>query len=310
MPVESIGTPGLWAAFLGLVLALLALDLGVFHRSAHAVTIKEAATWSVVWVAVSLAFNGFVYYQFGPDRALEFTTGYLLEKALAVDNIFVFVAVFGYFAVPSTLQHRVLFWGILGALLMRGGFIGIGSVLIAKFHWILYVFGGLLVITALKMMFGSEEEVHPERNPVLRVFRRFVPVTSEFHGARFTIVKEGKRFATPLLVVLTVIEVSDLIFAVDSIPAIFAVTTDPFIVFTSNIFAILGLRSMYFLLAGVIDKFHYLKQGLAFVLLFVGTKMLIMDVYKIPIAVSLGVVAALIAGSVGLSLLKPKKQAE
>ncbi|MBL8802841.1 MAG: TerC family protein [Planctomycetes bacterium] len=310
MPVESIGTPGLWAAFLGLVLALLALDLGVFHRSAHAVTIKEAAIWSVVWVAVSLAFNGFVYYQFGPDRALEFTTGYLLEKALAVDNIFVFVAVFGYFAVPSTLQHRVLFWGILGALLMRGGFIGIGSVLIAKFHWILYVFGGLLVITALKMMFGSEEEVHPERNPVLRVFRRFVPVTSEFHGARFTIVKEGKRFATPLLVVLTVIEVSDLIFAVDSIPAIFAVTTDPFIVFTSNIFAILGLRSMYFLLAGVIDKFHYLKQGLAFVLLFVGTKMLIMDVYKIPIAVSLGVVAALIAGSIALSLLKPKKQAE
>ena len=310
MPVESIGTPGLWAAFMGLVLALLALDLGVFHRSAHAVTIKEAAIWSVVWVVVSLAFNGFVLYQFGPDRALEFANGYLLEKALAVDNIFVFVAVFGYFAVPSTLQHRVLFWGILGALFMRGGFIGIGSVLIAKFHWILYVFGGLLVITALKMMFGSEEEVDPERNPVLRVFRRFVPVTSEFHGARFTVVKEGKRFATPLLVVLTVIEVSDLIFAVDSIPAIFSVTTDPFIVFTSNICAILGLRSMYFLLAGVIDKFHYLKQGLAFVLLFVGVKMLIMDVYKIPTAVSLGVVAALIAGSIGLSLLKPKPLAK
>ncbi len=310
MPIESVGTPAMWAGFLGLVLALLALDLGVFHRSAHAVTIKEAAIWSVVWVTVSLAFNGLVYHWFGPDRALEFATGYLLEKALAVDNIFVFVAVFAYFGVPSTLQHRVLFWGILGALFMRGGFIGIGAVLISKFHWVLYVFGGLLVLTALKMMFGGEEEIHPERNPVLRLFRRFVPVTSEFHGAKFTVVKEGKRFATPLLVVLTVIEVSDLIFAVDSIPAIFAVTTDPFIVFTSNIFAILGLRSMYFLLAGVIEKFHYLKQGLAFVLLFVGVKMLIMDIYKIPIGVSLGVVAALIGGSIALSLLKPKAKAE
>ncbi len=308
MFTDSVGTPAMWAGFLGLVLALLALDLGVFHRSAHAVTIKEAAIWSVVWVTVSLGFNGLVYHWFGPDRALEFATGYLLEKALAVDNIFVFVAVFAYFGVSNTLQHRVLFWGILGALFMRGGFIGIGAVLIAKFHWVLYVFGGLLVLTALKMMFGGDEEIHPERNPVLRLFRRFVPVTSEFHGPKFTVVKDGKRFATPLLVVLAVIEVSDLIFAVDSIPAIFAVTTDPFIVFTSNIFAILGLRSMYFLLAGVIEKFHFLKQGLAFVLLFVGAKMLIMDLYKIPIGVSLGVVAALIGGSIALSLLRPKVQ--
>lgn len=310
MPIESVGTPAMWAGFLGLVLALLALDLGVFHRSAHAVGIKEAAIWSVVWVGVSLAFNGLVYYWFGPDRALEFTTGYLLEKALAVDNIFVFVAVFSYFAVPATLQHRVLFWGILGALVMRGGFIGIGAVLISRFHWVLYIFGVLLVITAFKMMFGSTEEIHPERNPVLKLFRRFVPVTSEFHGPKFTVLKDGKRYATPLLVVLTLIEVSDVIFAVDSIPAIFAVTTDPFIVFTSNIFAILGLRSMYFLLAGVIEKFHYLQQGLAIVLLFVGVKMLIVDFYKIPIAASLGVVAALIGGSVALSLLKPKAKAE
>jgi len=307
MPVESVGTPAMWAGFLGLVFALLALDLGVFHRSAHAVTVKEAAIWSIVWVSLSLVFNGVLYVAFGKQHALEFATGYLLEKALAVDNIFVFVAVFSYFAVPAVVQHRVLFWGILGALLMRGAFIGMGALLVSRFHWTLYVFGVLLVISAWKMMFGGDEEIHPERNPVLKLFRRFVPVTSDFDGAHFVVKRDGRRFATPLLVVLVVIEVSDLIFAVDSIPAIFAVTTDPFLVFTSNIFAILGLRSMYFLLAGVIQKFHYLQQGLALVLLFVGVKMLIADLYHVSTAASLGVVAALIAGAVGLSLLRPKR---
>ncbi len=305
--MESVGTPALWAGFIAFVVALLALDLGVFHRNAHEVTLKEAGIWSVVWISLALAFNGLVVHWFGPERGLEFLTGYLIEKALAVDNIFVFYAIFGYFAVPAVYQHRVLFWGVLGALAMRAIFIFAGAALLAKFHWLLYVFGAILILTAIKLFVVADEGIHPERNPVYRLFRRFLPTVSEYHGSKFTIVKDGKRYATPLLVVLVLVEWTDLVFAVDSIPAIFAVTSDPFIVFTSNIFAILGLRSLFFLLQGVIGRFHLLKPALAAVLLFVGSKMLLIDLYKIPISASLGVVAGLIALGVIGSLLIPAK---
>jgi tellurite resistance protein TerC len=245
---------------------------------------------------------------FGPERGLEFLTGYLIEKALAVDNIFVFYAIFAYFAVPAAYQHRVLFWGILGALVMRAIFIFAGAALLREFHWLMYVFGAILLATAVKLLLMSEEGIHPEKNAVYRLFRRLVPSVPEYHGSRFTVVKAGKRYATPLLAVLVLVEWTDLVFAVDSIPAIFAVTSDPFIVFTSNIFAILGLRSMFFLLSGVIGQFHLLKPSLAIVLAFVGTKMLLVDVYKIPIGVSLGVIALLISVGVVGSLVFPKRE--
>ncbi len=309
--MESIGTPALWAGFIAFVLALLALDLGVFHRTAHAVTVKEAAIWSAVWVGLALSFNALVLHWFGPQRGLEFLTGYLIEKALAVDNIFVFYAIFAYFAVPAAYQHRVLFWGVLGALVMRAVFIFAGAALLAKFHWVIYVFGGILVFTGIKLLTMPEDGIHPERNPAYRLLKRFIPAVSEYHGSRFTIVQDGKRYATPLLIVLLLIEWTDLVFAVDSIPAIFAVTKDPFIVFTSNIFAILGLRSLFFLLQGVIGRFHLLKPALAAVLLFVGAKMLLIDFVKLPIALSLGVVAGLIAlGVVASLVIPPPKPAE
>jgi tellurite resistance protein TerC len=308
--METVGSPLLWAGFVGFVLALLALDLGVFHRQAHEVTAREAAVWSAVWIGLALAFNGLVVHWFGPERGLEFLTGYLIEKALAVDNIFVFYAIFAYFAVPASLQHRVLFWGVLGALVMRAVFILLGAALIAKFHWVMYVFGAILLVTAVKLVAMSEEGFHPERNRVYRLFRRVLPAVGEYHGSRFTVVREGKRHATPLLVVLVLIEWSDLVFAVDSIPAIFAVTSDPFIVFTSNICAILGLRSLFFLLASVLGRFHLLKPALAAVLAFVGAKMLLLDVVEIPIGASLGVVAGLIALGVVGSLLFPRRLAE
>ncbi|RIL05679.1 MAG: hypothetical protein DCC71_09550 [Proteobacteria bacterium] len=309
LEIASVGTPGLWLGFTAFVLAMLALDLGVFHRTAHEVTIREAAVWSAVWVSLAAAFGALVHAWFGPQRGLEFATGYLIEKALAVDNIFVFYAIFAYFSVPAAYQHRVLFWGVLGALVMRAGFIFAGAALIAKFHWVLYVFGAILVVTAIKLFLMKEEGIHPEQNAVYRLFRRFAPCVPRYHGSHFTVVENGRRYATPLLAVLVLIEWSDLVFAVDSIPAIFAVTRDPFIVYTSNIFAILGLRSMFFLLSGVIGKFHLLKPALATVLAFVGTKMLLLDVYPIPIAVSLGVVASLIAIGVVGSLLVPKREA-
>ena len=305
--METVGTPALWFGFIAFVLALLALDLGVFHRNAHAVTVKEAATWSAIWVALSLAFNALVVHWFGAERGLEFLTGYLIEKALAVDNIFVFYAIFAYFAVPAAYQHRVLFWGVLGALVMRAIFIFAGAALLAQFHWVMYVFGAILVITAIKLFTMPDDGIHPERNPVYKLMRRILPAVNEYHGARFTIVQQGKRYATPLLIVLLLIEWTDLVFAVDSIPAIFAITSDPFIVFTSNIFAILGLRSLFFLLQGVIGKFHLLKPALAAVLLFVGGKMLLIDVVKLPIALSLGVVAGLIALGVVASLVIPPR---
>jgi tellurite resistance protein TerC len=307
MGIESVGTPGLWIGFTIFVLAMLALDLGVFHRRAHAISIKEALLWSIVWMALAFTFNAGVYSWFGATRGLEFLTGYLIEKALAVDNIFVFAVIFSYFGVPVAYQHRVLFWGILGALVLRAIFIVLGAALLQKFHWVIYIFGAFLILTGIKLLLQRDDEIHPERNSIFRLFKRMVRSVSEYHGGQFFLSKNGKWYATPLLLVLVSIEVTDVIFALDSIPAIFAVTSDPFIVYTSNIFAILGLRSLYFLLAGVMHKFQYLKIGLALVLAFVGTKMVLADIYKIPIAASLGVVAALITGSVILSLWRSEK---
>ena len=308
MNIETVGTPALWIGFIAFVLAMLALDLGVFNRKAHEVHTREALAWSVVWIGLSLLFNVGIYIWFGPERALEFLTGYLIEKALSVDNLFVFIVLFSYFAVPAQLQHRVLFWGILGALIMRALFILIGTALIQKFHWIIYLFGAFLVFTGIKLLAHREGEVHPERNPVLRLFRRVVRAVPDYRGARFTVKEAGRWYATPLLMVLVVLEATDIVFAVDSIPAIFAITTDPFIVFTSNIFAILGLRALYFLLARMMVKFHYLKMGLGLVLAFVGAKMLLADVVKVPIALSLGIVGALLTLSVVASLLFPAKE--
>jgi tellurite resistance protein TerC len=308
MPFETVGTPLLWAGFIAFVLAMLFVDLGVFHRKAHEVSLKEASLWSAVWVALAIVFNALVYVWFGPERALEFSAGYLIEKALAVDNIFVFVVIFSAFAVPAIYQHRILFWGVLGALVMRAVFILLGGAFLQRFHWAIYVFGAILAATGIKLMFQRNQELHPERNPLVKAFQRFFPVTHELEGDKFTVLRDrnGKlrRYATPLLLALVAVEVTDVIFAVDSIPAIFAITSDPFIVFTSNIFAILGLRSLYFLLAGVITKFVYLKPGLAVILVFVGAKMLLTDIYKIPIGVSLGVIAGILGLSVAASLLK------
>jgi tellurite resistance protein TerC len=306
MNTVSIGTPTLWVGFTVFVLAMLALDLGVFQRKAHAIRMREALVWSVVWIGLAFCFNAGVYFWFGHERALEFLTGYLIEKALSVDNLFVFLVLFSYFAVPAPLQHRVLFWGIIGALIMRAGFIMAGAALIQEFHWVIYIFGAFLVFTGIKLLAARESgDIHPERNWVLRLFRRIVPSVSDYQGSRFSIKKAGRRYATPLLMVLVAIEATDIVFAVDSIPAIFAVTTDPFIVFTSNIFAILGLRALYFLLAGMLGKFRYLKVGLGLVLVFVGAKMLLAGVCHVPIAVSLGVVAGLLGLSVAASLLFP-----
>jgi tellurite resistance protein TerC len=310
MPFETVGSPALWAGFLLLVVALLAVDLGLFHRQAHAVSAKEAGIWTAVWVSLAVVFNIGVYVWLGPGPGLEFTTGYLIEKALSVDNIFVFVIVFSAFGVPAMYQHRVLFWGIFGALVMRAAFIFAGGAFIQRFHWAIYVFGGVLAVTGFKLLFQKEQEIHPERNPLVRLFQRIVPVTHEPSQGKFWLRKDGRWFATPLFLALVSVEITDLVFAVDSIPAVFAITTDPFIVFTSNIFAILGLRSLYFLLASVITKFSYLKTGLALVLLFVGAKMLMMDFYKLPTVVSLAVIAVILAGSILLSLMRMPREAD
>ena len=306
MDLPSIGTPGLWIGFTLFVLALLALDLGVFHRRAHEVRFREALAWNVVWIVLALLFNGWIYWQFGANRGLEFLTGYLIERALAVDNIFIFLVVFSTFAVPAVYQYRVLFWGILGALVLRAVFILLGAALLAAFHWVMYAFGGFLVLTSIKLLLAANGGVHPERNVLFRLFKRLVPSVSDYHGARFTIVKAGRRCATPLLLVLICIETADLVFALDSIPAIFAVTRDPFIVYTSNIFAILGLRAMFFLVAGMIRRVAYLNIGLAAVLSFVGVKMLLTDVYEISTLTSLGVIAVVLALAVVVSWLWPR----
>jgi tellurite resistance protein TerC len=299
-----------WLGFTAFVLAMLALDLGVFHRKAHEVSTREAAAWSAVWVALALTFGYGVHRFMGADAGLQFLTGYLVEKALSVDNVFVFVLVFSYFRVPARYQHRVLFWGILGALVMRGAMIAAGAALLHRFHWVVYVFGAFLVLTGVRMARQAEHAIDPERNPVIRLVRRLLPVARSYHGQQFFAREAGRLVATPLFVVLAFVETTDLIFAVDSIPAVFAVTTDPFLVYTSNVFAILGLRALYFLLAGVIHRFHFLKQGLAAVLVFVGAKMLLADVVEVPVGISLGVIGAVLGTSVAASLLFPKEAAE
>ena len=298
----------LWIGFNAFILIMLALDLGVFHRKAHVVTIKESLTWTGIWVAMALIFNLGIAHYMGNDKALEFFTGYVIEKSLSVDNVFVIALLFSYFAVPTLYQHKVLFWGILGALVMRAAMIALGAKLITEFAWIIYIFGAFLILTGIKMIVKREEEIHPERNPMVRLFKRFMPVTSDYRGDKFFVRENGIRMATPLFVVLLLVEFTDLIFAVDSIPAIFAVTKDPFIVYTSNVFAILGLRSLYFALSGVLDKFHYLKVGLGVVLSFVGVKMLLAhSPWKIDTLVSLGVIVIVLAASVVASLVWPKK---
>jgi tellurite resistance protein TerC len=300
-------TVWLWVGFNLFILAMLALDLGVFHRKSHVVSLKESLGWTFTWVALAMVFNAGVWKFAGSAKALEFFTGYVIEKSLSVDNVFVFALLFSYFAVPLKYQHKVLFWGILGALIMRAIMIGLGAVLIARFSWIIYIFGAFLILTGLKMILKREEEIHPERNPAVKLFRRLMPVTKDYCGDKFFVRQDGLLMATPLFLVLLLVEFTDLIFAVDSIPAIFAVTTDPFIVYTSNVFAILGLRSLYFALAGVMDKFHYLKLGLGVVLLFVGVKMLLAhSPYKIDTLVSLGVIVGVLAVSVVASLLRPR----
>src|SRR5215204_1379991 len=319
-----------YAGFVGLVLVLLAVDLGIFHRKAHAVGFREAATWSVVWITLSLIFN-FLLYQyalwkfpqdprlmaipgFDPNAeawrvSLEFLTGYVIEKSLSVDNIFVFVMVFSYFAIPAKYQHRVLFYGILGALIFRGIFVALGAALM-QYHWVVIVFGVFLIFSGLKIFFTKEKEVDPDKNLLIRLLRRLIPVTQDLQGAKFFTVENGKRLATPLLVALVFLEATDIVFAVDSVPAIFAFTSEPMIVFTSNIFAILGLRALYFMLAGAVEKFHLLRYGLGTVLAFVGLKMVwLNDLFdgKFPITVSLAIIGAIIGASVVLSLLFPRK---
>jgi tellurite resistance protein TerC len=294
--------PWVWVAFVGFIVGLLVLDLIVFHRQAHAVSLREATAWSVVWVALGLAFGGLVWAWQGGTAAGEYLAGYLIEKSLSVDNIFVFALIFAYFAVPAAYQHRVLFWGVFGAIVFRAVFIAAGAALLSTFHWILYLFGAFLVLTGVKMARHHDEAVHPERNPALRLLGRLLPITPAYHGARLLVRHEGRLWATPLLAVLVVVETTDVIFAVDSIPAIFAVTRDPFLVFTSNAFAILGLRALYFLLAGMMSHFVYLKVGLGALLVFVGGKMLLSDVYHVPIWASLLVIAAILTTAVLASL--------
>jgi tellurite resistance protein TerC len=289
------------------VIAMLALDLGVLHRHAHAVSLKEAVTWSLVWITLALTFNLGVYFWRGSETALEFLAGYLIEKSLSVDNIFVFVLLFAAFGVPATSQHRVLFWGVLGALVMRGVLILVGSVLIQEFHWIIYLFGAFLILTGVRMALHDPAEQHPENNPLIGFFRRFLPLTQTYAHDRFFVRQAGRLLATPLLLVLVAVESTDLLFAVDSIPAVFAVTTDPFIVYTSNVFAILGLRALYFVFATVVNQFYYLRHGLSVILTFVGAKMLLADVYKIPIGVSLSVIAGVLVVAVAASFWRARR---
>ena len=305
----------LFIAFNAGVLAVLAIDLGIFNKKAHAATVREAATWSAVWIALSLGFAELILHLYGKEPALEFVTGYLIEYSLSIDNIFVIVLIFSYFRIPEKYQHRVLFWGIIGALVMRGAMIGAGTLLIQRFHWIIYVFGAFLIFTGIRMATHDEADIEPEANPILRLVRRILPITHDYRGQEFFVREPPTRgappaiMATPLFVVLILVETTDLIFAVDSIPAIFAVTRDPFIVYTSNVCAILGLRSLYFLLAGVINKFHLLKLGIAAVLTFVGVKMLLSGNYEIPIHVSLVVIVGILAVSVIASIAFPREGA-
>lgn len=300
----------LWGCFSVFVLGMLALDLGVFHRNSHEVKVKEALTWTAVWITLAMIFNIFVYYYFDKEKALEFFTAYVIEKSLSVDNIFVMIMIFSYFNVPNQYQHKVLFWGILGALVMRVIFIFAGIELIHKFHWLIYIFGGFLVFTGVKMVTSGEAQLQPEKNPLVKLARKLFSVTESFEGDKFFVKRAGKTLATPLFIVVILIEGTDLIFAVDSIPAILAISEDPFIVFTSNVFAILGLRSLYFALSGIEKYFQYLKYGLATILVFVGAKMCLADLVKIPVEISLIVIVFILTISMLASVIfkRPESQ--
>lgn len=297
-----------WVGFLAFVILLLAIDLGVFHRKSHEVKIKEALIWSAIWITLALIFNYGVYIFMGKEKALEFLTGYLIEKSLSVDNLFVFIMLFTFFNVNPKYQHKVLFWGILGALIMRAFFIFAGVALINKFHWIIYIFGAFLVFTGIKMLFHKDEKIEPDKNPLVKLFKKIFPLTENMHGSKFFVRINAKTFATPLFIVLLIIEFTDLIFAVDSIPAILAISSDTFIIFTSNVFAILGLRALYFALAGITKYFHYLKYGLSAILVFVGVKMVIVGFYKIPIVYSLLTILGILVVSVITSIIIPQKE--
>ena len=296
-----------WIAFAVIVLVLLVLDMKVFHKRAHVITIKESLLWTAFWISLSLLAGLGIYLWQGHGPALDFLTCYLIEKSLSVDNLFVFLMIFSYFSVAPAYQHKVLFWGIIGAIIMRLAFIELGVTLLERFHWVIYIFGGFLIVTAIRMAFQRDKELKPDRNPVLRLFQRFVPVTKDYEGDSFLVKRAGRLMATPLLVVVIAIETTDVVFALDSIPAALAITQVPFIVYTSNIFAILGLRSLYFALAGVMRLFHYLHYGLVVVLIFVGAKMLIADFYKMPTEMALGVVVGVLFISIMASIIWPSK---
>lgn len=300
----------LWTVFNIFIVAMLIIDLAVFHKKEHEESIKEALIWTGVWITLALIFGVGIYYYMGSQTALDYYTGYLIEKSLSVDNIFVFLLVFTYFQVPPKYQHKVLFWGIFGALVMRFIFIFTGVALLERFHWIIYIFGAFLVFTGIKLALDKDKEVHPERNPVLKLFRKFYPTTKDYHGSRFFIRKMGRLFATPLFIVLIVIETTDLVFALDSIPAILAITRDEFIVYSSNAFAILGLRALYFAVSGIMRLFHYLHYGLSLILVFVGIKMLTEDFWHIPTPYALGFVAASLIVSVVASILFPQEDTQ
>ena len=297
----------LWIIFGVVILTMLILDLGVINRQAHVVKLKEAALWSSAWIALALGFSGLVAFRLGSEKAFEFLTGYVIEESLSVDNLFVFLVIFSYFRVPREYEHKVLFWGIVGVLITRGIFVTAGVALVHQFYWALYVFGLILIATAIKLVTQREKEVKPEKNPIVRLFRKLMPVTEAYEGSKFMVKRNGRITATPLLVVLIMIESTDILFAVDSVPAVLGITHDPFIVYTSNIFAILGLRSLFFLLSGIMGLFYHLRYGLALILGFVGVKLLIADFYKIPVGMALGVVAFLLTISIAASLIWPKE---
>lgn len=297
----------LWSIFAGLIVVMFVLDVAVFHRKSHAIGFKEAATWSCVWIGLALAYAGAVAYFRDGHAAMEFLTGYIIEESLSVDNLFVFLLIFSYFAVPEEHQHGVLFWGIIGAMVFRAIFIVVGVALITKFQWIIYVFGAILIVSGIKMGVEEEKEIEPEKNPMLKLFRKLMPVTTEYAGAKFFVIRDGRRWATPLFLVLIVVETTDLIFAVDSIPAVLAITQDRLIVYTSNIFAIMGLRALYFALKGVMNSFHHLHYGLCVILVFVGAKMVLARWWHVPIGVALGVVAGVLICSIVASLIWPKR---
>lgn len=307
--MDPIGSStGLWIGFSLFILFMLSLDLGLFNRKAHTIKYREAVTWSIVWITLAMIFAGLVFWYQGTDLGLKFLTGYVIELSLSVDNLFVFLLIFSFFRVPAKVQHRVLFWGVMGALVMRLTMIFIGAALIERFHWVIYIFGAFLIYTGIKMFRQEDTDIQPEENPVVQLVTRFVPMTRYYDGEKFFTRVDGRLTGTLLLLVLVIVEVTDLVFAVDSIPAIFAITTNTFIVYTSNVFAILGLRSMYFLLAGVVEKFQYLRMGLAIVLTFIGAKMLLEGIhFVIPVWISLIVVASVLLSSVAASLLWPKE---